>query len=139
MTFQQLPQEGWSPILDAAGRLIQTLYNTFGFWGTFGLIALLLIVSGVYKRYNDKRKDRDTDRALKEKEKSLQRVAEEVRMWRVIVFVEKFGYTFEQAERLAMQNEFPDAVTARKAMEGDRPFPTKKPAKPSEEAGSGDK
>jgi len=123
-------QEAATEFVKAFTALWNTLIGTLGVAGTLAVAVLLVIASGALKRYNDRRKDRDANAALDEKERSIQRLAEENRMWRALFLKDKCGLSPEEVDRIVLKNEFPDAPTARRALEGEA---TKSPRKKSNE------
>jgi hypothetical protein len=121
-------QEAATDFIKALTQLWNSLIGTLGVKGTLAVAVLIVVASAAVKRYNDVRKDRDANAALDEKEKSIQRLAEENRMWRALFLKDKCGMSPEEISRIVLKNEFPDAPSARKALEGDA---TKSPRKKS--------
>src|SRR5215211_7251011 len=115
-----LASNGGTEFLDALRNLIQSLVNIFGIWGTIGIIAALVVISGGWKLYNIWRKDKEVNLALQEKDRTIQRLAEQERNLRILFFKEKAGWSDEQVDRFVLRNEFPDVPSARKALEGER-------------------
>lgn len=94
----------------------------------------LLVITGGWKIYNLRRKDREVNLALKEKDRTIQRLAEQERNFRILFFKEKGGWTDEQIKQFVMKNEFEDVPSARKELEGEQPAekgPTTKPSRRS--------
>jgi hypothetical protein len=118
-----LASNGGTEFLDALRNLIQSLVNIFGTWGTIGIIVGLVVISGGWKIYNIWRKDKEVNLALQEKDRTIQRLAEQERNLRVLFFKEKCGWTDEQVDRFIMKNEFPDVPSARKELEGEQQTP----------------
>jgi hypothetical protein len=116
---QQETPDSVPQIIDAINRLIQTCVQNFGVRGTVLLLIGVTAAFVAFRLYSEWRKDKKTDTALKEKERSIQRLAEESRMWRFLFLKEKMGLTEEEAKRLVTRNEFLDAVSARRALEGE--------------------
>ncbi len=112
-------QEAATEFINALVRLWNTLITSLGVAGTLGVALFIVIASAGIKRYNDVRRDRDAKEALDEKEKSIQRLNEENRMWRALFLKDKCGMSAEEINRLVLKNEFPDAPAARKALEGE--------------------
>jgi len=108
---------GSSETIAAIDRLVTSLVHLFGVRGTIGFLVVLVAGSIALRLYNDYRADRDTKEALREKERSIQRLSTEVRMWRALFFREKVGWDDELIERFVMKNEFHNAASARKSLE----------------------
>jgi hypothetical protein len=115
-----LTLSGSAEIINALNNLVQALVNNFGAWGTIGIAVALVVITGVWKIYNIRRKDRETNLALKEKDRTIQRLAEQERNYRILFFKEKCGWTDEQVLLFVMRNEFEDVPSARRELEGER-------------------
>jgi hypothetical protein len=110
-----------SEIIKALTHLVEVLVANFGALGTIIIVASLLLVAFLWRRYNDYRRDKATNDLLAEKDRTIQRLAEEARNFKILHFKEKLGWTDEQITLFIMKNEFVDGVTARKALEGEKP------------------
>lgn len=117
-------------IINALNNLVQVLINNFGAWGTIGIAAAAIAITGGWKVYNIRRKDKEVHLALKEKDRTIQRLAEQERNYRIMFFMEKCGWTSEQIEQFVMKNEFEDVPSARKELEGEKPAEKAATAKP---------
>ena len=108
---------GQPDVLDALGRLLQVLFVWLGPNRTLGLIAAVVIVLAVRRRYYDQQKDRDSDRLYAEMERTIQRIASQERAWRHL-FVTRFAkLTDEEADRLVNRNEYITPKEAREDLE----------------------
>lgn len=110
-----------SAILKEASHFVEVLVQNFGTWGTV-LIALgvVLLLFG-WRRYNDYQRDKRTDELIKEKDKTIQRLAEQERNLRVVLFKHVTGWSDEQLNMFIMKNDFEDVISARKALEDEMP------------------
>jgi hypothetical protein len=106
--------------LDALDKLVHSLVGIFGPWVTLGLVAAVIAITGAWKIWNIKRKDNEVNLALKEKDKTIQRLAEQERNFRILFFMEKCGWSDEQIQQFVMKNEFEDVPSARKELEGEK-------------------
>lgn len=111
----------YAEVINALNNLVKSLVAVFGAWGTIGLIAVILVITGGWKIWNIKRKDREIDLVLEEKDRTIQRLAEQERNYRILFFKEKFGWTDEQVLQFVMKNEFKDVPSARRELEGETP------------------
>lgn len=116
--------------LDALDKLVHSLVNIFGPWVTLGIVAVVVAITGGWKIWNIKRKDREVNLALKEKDKTIQRLAEQERNYRILFFKEKCGWSDEQIQQFVMKNEFEDVPSARKELEGERAVEAKQSERP---------
>jgi hypothetical protein len=119
-------------VLDALNNFIQTLIANYGRWGTIGIFLGIALLSAGWRIYQQRRKDKEVNLALKEKNRTIQRLAEQERNFRILFFKEKCGWTDDEIEKFVMKNEFEDVPSARRELEGETPppQPTNKP-KPS--------
>jgi hypothetical protein len=100
--------------IQLAQEIINALIKYFGPTGTLGIIALGYIIFSIAPRlYADYRKDREINLALEEKEKSIQRLANDNRNWRAIFLKEKLKWSDEEIERLIITNSFENPKEAR--------------------------
>lgn len=83
--------EGLIPFLD-------WFYTHYGRWPTLGLIFLLPAGFIGLQIWQHRRKDRSDNAALQAKEDTIQRLAEDNRMYRAVLFKEKFGWTDEKID-----------------------------------------
>jgi hypothetical protein len=91
--MQDLPQtpDGWVPLLD-------WFYAHYGPGWTLSLIMAVPVAFLVVQMWQMLRKGKAVDIALATKEDSIQRLAEENRMYRAVLFKEKFGWSDQQIE-----------------------------------------
>lgn len=106
-------------VLKALSGFIERCSASIGPTWTFITLACVVLLGAVWRVYQDRRKDREVDAVVAEKEKTIQRLAGQERGWRAY-FMSQSGLTDQQIELFLMKNEFPDGPTARKALEGDK-------------------
>ena len=83
-------------------------------------VVLVVVVGGFFLLtgfLKNRRADRAWNVALEEKERTIQRLAEEVREHRLLIYTRVLGYSQEQAERMILRNIPEDGPAARKALE----------------------
>lgn len=119
MAYQNGLGEDAPDLIKALTRLLEVMVSSFGALGTIGIFVFLLLVAFLWRRYNDWQKDKTTDALLAEKERTIQRLAEESRNFKILFLKHQLGWTDEQINLFIMKNEFIDGVTARKALEGE--------------------
>lgn len=119
MAIQDAPKD-LPAIIEAFRKLLEVLIANYGIWGTLGIFAFVILAFFGWKLYNNYRKDKEVNLALQEKDRTIQRLAEQERNFRILFFKEKAGWTDEQVDRFVLRNEFPDVPSARKALEGER-------------------
>ncbi|MBX2840859.1 MAG: hypothetical protein KTR26_03755 [Flammeovirgaceae bacterium] len=90
---------------------------------TLIVFGIILIVAIVYKIYKDKQDDKYINKLLEEKERTIQRVADEARQYKFLYFKER-GWTTEELEKLFIKNDFLNIKDAREKMEN-KPKQTK--------------
>jgi len=112
MDAKDLPE-----FLRAIEGLLQILLSSFGPWGTIVLITLAVLASFGFRVYNDRRRDKEIDALIEEKDRTIQRLADSERMYRALFLRQQTDWTDDQIERFIMQNEFADPVEAREALE----------------------
>jgi hypothetical protein len=78
-----------------------------------------------YRLYNDWRKDKEINALLKEKDRTIQRLAEENRLYR-IKELKSQGFSEDYIEKFILRNEFENPSEARKTLEGARPLDSPK-------------
>lgn len=106
---------------DSLTKFLEFLIARYGNWGTVGIGAALLLVGILWRLYNDYRKDKETNAVVAEKDRTIQRLAEQERNYRILFLKEKAGWTDEQIRLFVMKNDFENGVTARRMLEGDKP------------------
>ena len=112
--------ENLDKILQGISGLINALVANFGAWGTVGVAVLVYLAFFFWRHYTDKRKDKEAESVLADKEKTVQRLANEVRMWRIVYFKEVHKWTDDQVEKLFISAEFKDPIEARAFLEKNR-------------------
>jgi hypothetical protein len=110
-------------VLDALNNFIQILIANYGRWGTIGIFVAIALASTGWRIYQYRRKDKEVNLALKEKDRTIQRLAEQERNYRILFFKEKCGWTDDEIEKFVMKNEFEDVPSARRELEGEQPPP----------------
>lgn len=105
-------------VLQAARDILNALIGAFGPLGTVALVGAGLLVMFAFRVYKDKRADRTIDRALAEKERTIQRLANQERTWRRVFLTENLKIDKVEADRLlALEGEYETPEQARKAVE----------------------
>lgn len=106
-----------SETIKAVNDLITTLTSVFGVERIFWLALFLFFVTLIWKIWNEKRKDKKTDLALAEKERTIQRLAAENRESRILIFKKIHGYSDEEIERFILKNVPETAEDTRNLLE----------------------
>jgi hypothetical protein len=104
-------------LVDAIVKLIDAFVAKFGVGWTIVMLVGLVAFLVARRIYNDRREDRDVNKALEAKEAALQLAAAEARSWRIVVLKEKCGWTNEEVEQYIIRNDFSNPVDARRSME----------------------
>ncbi len=104
-------------IIDAISNLIQVLIDSFGKVPTIVGILLFLGVAIGWRIYTDWRRDKMINALVAEKDKTIQRLAESERQFRVLFFKEQLGWSDEQVDLFVMKNEFQNTPEARRSLE----------------------
>jgi hypothetical protein len=102
-------------ILKELTRLVEVLFTHLGPWGTIGVFVGLTIISSAWKLSTIRRKDREVNLVIQEKERTIERLTEDLRYYRAVIFKEKFGWTDEQIDRLVLKNE-PQVLSSKKVL-----------------------
>lgn len=111
-------------VIAALTELLRLILTTFGPWGTVGLAILIYVGFLGLKYYNDRRKDTEVHLALAEKEKAVQRVSNDLRLYKILELKEKHGFTDDQVDRFLIMTDFQDPEEAVKFLE--RPYEERK-------------
>lgn len=111
-------------IVDAIVKLVDAFVAKFGVGWTIVFLAVIVGLLIARRIYNDRREDREVNKALEAKEAALQLAAAEARTWRIVVLKEKCGWTNEEVEQYIIRNDFTNPVEARTAMEQKRARPS---------------
>lgn len=85
-------------IIDSLNNLIATLVDAFGVYFTIFLIVAIPIAVFQWKRYNAKQKDKIYDKLIAEKDETIKRMSEELRLYRSALLKDK-GWTNEEIDR----------------------------------------
>lgn len=104
-------------LLVAVQELLDFLITSFGPWPTVILVVVVISAAFGFRLYNDKRRDREIDMLIAEKDRTIQRIAESERMYRALFLRQQTDWSDEQIERFVMNNEFADPIEARRALE----------------------
>lgn len=104
-------------IIDALSRLVQVLIDSFGKIPTIVGILLFLAVAIAWRVYSDKRRDKMIDALIAEKDRTIQRLAESERQFRVHFFKEQAGWSDDEVNLFVMKNEFQNTPDARRSLE----------------------
>ncbi len=90
--------EDIASVIEAINKLIATLINAFGAPFTIFLIFAVPIVTYLWKRYNSSKKEKVYDKLIDEKDETIKRMKEEVKMYRIHFFKEN-GWTEEDVDK----------------------------------------
>jgi hypothetical protein len=112
--------EALTKVIDAIRQFFQLLLDRYGPIGTLLIVGAFVLLTIVARIYGDRRKDRYIDALLDEKDKTIQRLAEQERNYRIHLF-KQYGWADEEIDRFVMRNELDDAIAARRALEGKPP------------------
>lgn len=106
------------PLLEKALNL---LVGTFGPWGTVILVALVLATLFFWKVYKDRQADEARNLALAEKERTIQRLANQERTWRRLFMTQMLKLPPDEADKLlSLEGNYENAKEAREAIEKNR-------------------
>ncbi len=101
-------------ILTGIKEILALIIANYGPNGTIGLIILIYILFWIKKLYDDHKKKIEVNEVIAEKERTVQRLANEVRMWRTLELKEKRHWTDEQIERFLITEDFANPAEANK-------------------------
>lgn|SRR5690554_506968 len=108
-----------SELIDALRALLEALISRFGPGGTILLIGGFFLAFAARRVYLDWRADRLMNQALAEKERSIQRIADQEREWRVYFMMKDGKMTRREAEKIILRNDASTASESREALEED--------------------
>jgi len=103
-------------------QLLDQLAEILGPGWTVGLVLGLLVAGLAWKAYNNRRLERGFKLALDEKERTVQRLADEARGWRILFLTHNLKITRQEAEKIIERNEFANPEEARRELESRRRF-----------------
>jgi|GEM_PF-2968959 len=106
--LQASAPSGTAGIIDALKNLVQLLLDRFGPWWTLVIIVATVAAATAWRIWSETRKDKKFYEALVEKEKTIKRLSLDVRMYKVLVFMEKMGWTEDRAQKFVVGNELDD-------------------------------
>ena len=110
--------------LQAARDILNILIGAFGPWGTVVLIGVGLLGMFLFRVYKDRRADKAIDRALAEKERTIQRLANQERTWRRVLLTENLKLDKAEADSiLALEGEYDTPEASRRALEAKKKKP----------------
>jgi len=84
--------------ITAINSLITTLVSIFGIGWTLIIIFATAVGTYFWKWYNNKRKQRYMDKLIEEKDKTIERMADEIRLMR-IDFFKRNGWTDDDIDK----------------------------------------
>jgi hypothetical protein len=93
-----------SPNVDVIGFL-DWFYKTYGPNWTLVLIFSIPIAIFGWQVFQALRKDREANLAISAKEETIQRLADENRLYRILIAQEKWGWSEQQIEKYILKNE----------------------------------
>jgi hypothetical protein len=103
--------------LEALTKVINILVENYGATGTLLIFIGAIGIAVLWRVYSNYRTDKRIDQLLDEKDKTIQRLAEQERNMRILFLQKVAGWTDKQIEAFVMKNEFKDSVEARKELE----------------------
>jgi hypothetical protein len=102
-------------------KALNLLVGTFGPWGTVILVALVLATLFFWKVYKDRQADEARNLALAEKERTIQRLANQERTWRRLFMTQVLKLPPDEADKLLLlEGNYENAKEAREAIEKSR-------------------
>lgn len=107
-----------SDTITACTKLFESIINKYGPLNTVLIGIGIIVVLFLFRLYTDYRKDKERDKIIEEKERTVQRLAQEAREWRIVILKEKYKWTDEQVERFIHKGDFKDGAEARQKLEG---------------------
>lgn len=113
-----MPKDEIPDFLWAINEFLELLIDNFGPGGTIIIMLALVFFSLGFRVYKDRRRDKERDALIEEKDRTIQRLAASEREYRALFLKEKAGWTDEQVKSFIARNEFSDPVEARQALEG---------------------
>lgn len=102
-------------LINAFTDFLRLLHDTLGPSGMLGVPAILLALVGFVMW----RRSRQTNALVQEKERTIQRLANDNRELRIIIAVQVWKWDDERVERYIARNLHPDGPASRRALEGD--------------------
>lgn len=120
LIFGVLAPSDWTDLINAISHLVEVSVGLFGRTGTVLLLVGLTIASILIRRWSEARKGKATKALIAEKERTIQRLSEENRNYRIVFLQQIAGWDADQIDRFVMRNEFTDGVAARRTLEGER-------------------
>lgn len=100
----------------AVTDLLRFLYDVLGVNGMVGVPVALVVALGVAWWY----RSRQGDALVDEKERTIQRLADENRELRIVIFKEVHSWSDDQIEKWILRNERPDGAATRRVLEGEK-------------------
>lgn len=86
------------------------LYQRYGPRWTLALIIAIPIAALAFQIWRTARKEKDVSLALEEKERTIQRLAADNRLFRIQLFKEKLNWSDDQIERFMVKPELATAA-----------------------------
>jgi hypothetical protein len=86
--------------LKAVQPFFEFMFKNFGPWGSL-FIVILFVAGGLgWRIYNNLRKDKEVNQAVAAKDEEIKRMADEVRLYRALVFTRILGMPQQEVDRL---------------------------------------
>lgn len=101
-------------ILTGIKEILALIIANYGPYGTIGLFLVVYVLLWIKRLYDDYKKKKEENEVIAEKERTVQRLANEVRMWRTLELKEKRHWTDEQIERFLITEDFANPAEANK-------------------------
>jgi len=112
-----MPTE-WVEIFNSVSRLIEALVSVFGPRVTAILFIVGFVASVIYKRRQERRREKIYELVADEKERTIERLTKENLSLRIVIFKEIAHWTDDELERFVMQNRLQDEIDAQRALTG---------------------
>lgn len=107
-------------LIDSVRNLLETLIKGLGPDIFLALVVIICIFSFGWKWYSDYLKRKETNEALQEKERTIQRLTNEIRTWRSAILKEKFDWSDEQIKNFLITENFSNPQEARDYLLGNK-------------------
>lgn len=103
--------------VDAFTKAFETLIKYYGPYGTLAIIVIIALAFTSWRLYQQWQERRKTDKTLAEKDQTIQRLAQQERSHRRIIFKLLTDWSNEEIERIIDSNDFKNVTEARNMLE----------------------
>lgn len=97
-------------------QALTDLLRVVGVCNFFVGAAVTVILLMIKRRYNDNRKEREANIAFAEKDRTIQRLANDSRAYKVL-YLKTQGVSEEELDKLFIKNQFDDGKESREYLE----------------------